>query len=179
MKFTKKAAFILAAAVLASGVTVTSVITATEYSAEDPLISKSWIDNIFYPQIVQYVDTKIEEVKALLSTPEAPEVSDPAENTEQAPEASVSYEVITMTRGQTLRSAEGSLEIILRPGGTATVYSEIDGNGIADLTNGTELVGGTDIPINAYCLIPRADSRGIVCTSDTAYVMVRGKYVIA
>ena len=42
----------------------------------------------------------------------------------------------------------------------------------------TELLGGTEVPVNAYCLVPRGDGRGIVCTSEVAYVMVRGKYEI-
>jgi hypothetical protein len=172
---------------------VTSIITATEYSAEDPLISKSWVDNIFYPQIVQYVDSKIEEVKALFSAstettapavdgtqteiPPADGQSAPsAENT--VTEQGTSFEVVTLTSNQMLVAVDGSLELILRPGGTAAVYSEITGNGVADLTNAVELLGGTAVPVNAYCLVPRGDGRGIVCTSQTAYIMVRGKYEI-
>ncbi len=193
MKLTKKTCIILASALISTGIAVASIITATEYSAEDPLISKSWVDNIFYPQIVQYVDAKIEEVKALISPSQETEAPDSdgtqvqttdeiQQNTDTAPQstevANLSYEVVTLTSGQMLTSADGSLEIILRPGGTASVYSEIEGNGIADLTSSTELLGGTEIPINAYCLVPRGDGRGIVCTSETAYVMVRGKYEI-
>ena len=93
-------------------------------------------------------------------------------------EANLSYEVVTLNNGQMLVAVDGSLELILRPGGTAAVYSEIAGNGVADLTNATELLGGTAVPVNAYCLVPRGDGRGIVCTSEVAYVMVRGKYEI-
>lgn len=199
MKFTKKTCIILASALLSAGIAVTSVITATEYSAEDPLISKSWVDNIFYPQIVQYVDAKIEEVKALFSPSTevvAPAVDgtqtvnppadgqdgtasvQPEAPTETPAQSSLSYEVVTLKNGQRIAAVDGSLELILRPGGTAAVYSEIEGNGVADLTNATELLGGTEVPVNAYCLVPRGDGRGIVCTSEVAYVMVRGKYEI-
>ena len=193
MKFTKKTCILLASALISAGIAVTSIITATEYSAEDPLISKSWVDNIFYPQIVQYVDAKIEEVKALFSdstetaTPsvdgtqtETPSADSQgvASSEDEAAEQGTSFEVITLTSNQMLVAVDGSLELILRPGGTAAVYSEISGNGIADLTNATELLGGAAVPVNAYCLVPRGDGRGIVCTSQTAYVMVRGKYEI-
>lgn len=184
MKFTKRTGIFLAAALICSGITVTSIINANEYSGDDPLISKSWVDNIFYPQIVQYVDGKIEELKNLLSpstvSPDTAQTP-PTDTTVSTPEGtplSLSYEVITLTKGQRLVSSEGSLEIILRPGGEAAVYSEIEGNGVADLTVGTELLSGAAVPINSYCLIPRADGRGIVCTSENAYVMVRGKYAI-
>ena len=169
MKFTKKLGLVIAAAVICSGVFLTSIIAATDYSTEDPLISKSWVDNIFYPQIVQYVDSKIQEVKALISSDNKSDTSSVSD---------ISYKVITLTKGQKLVCKEGSLEIILRPGGQAVVYSDIESNGVAELTGGTELLSGAAVPINAYCLIPRADGRGIICTSENAYVMVRGNYAV-
>ena len=181
MKFTKKARLLLAAALVCSGITVTSIIAATEYSSDDPLISKSWIDNIFYPQITEYVYTKIQEVKDFISQNFEKPSQVPTEVqtvTDSTASFDLSYKVITLTKGQKLVATEGSLEIILRPGGEATVYSEIAQNGVADLTNGTELLSGSPVPINSYCLIPRADGRGIICTSGNAYVMVRGNYAI-
>ena len=128
---------------------------ADNYSGSDPLISKSYLDNVFLGQVTSYVDEKIAQV----------------------PAAQSNYEVITLQNGQTL-CATGSLEFILRPGATATVVSPIPENGIAELSSSTELYHGMSVPINAYCLVPRGDGRGILCTSETAYVMVRGAYEI-
>ena len=131
--------------------------TAQDYSAADPLISKSYLDSVFFKQVTDYVDTKVASAPAAAAKTE--------------------YEVITLTKGQSLYAAS-SLEFILRPGSSAAVVSPVTANGIADLTNGSELYNGQNIPINSYCLIPRGDGRGIICTSDTAYIMVRGSYEI-
>lgn len=160
MKFSKRVKILALAAGTALTVAAVGAVLATEYSVEDPLISKSYIDSVFYPQITAYIDQTVEQATAQSST-----------------ETSSEYQVITLTNGQTL-AATGSLEFILRPGASATVVSPIAENGIANLTDGSELYDGNSVPINAYCLIPRGDGRGIVCTSETAYVMVRGAYEI-
>jgi len=90
------------------------------------------------------------------------------------------YIVLELRRGQRLRAKTNSLEIILRPGGAASVISQHAdvGIGLADLTSGRELQSGDILPVNHAVLIPRADGRGISVTSDIAYVMVRGDYEI-
>ena len=161
MKLTKRikttAIAVSAAAVLA----VFGIVLAQEYGAEDPLISKSYLDNVFYSQITQYVDAKVAAVQAA-----------PA-----APAQSVDYQVITLQKGQTLY-AKSSLEFILRPGASAIAVSPSTENGIANVSHGVELMNGYPIPINVYCVIPRGDGRGVQCLSDTAYIMVRGQYEI-
>ncbi len=146
----KFAALALAVSCTAAAV---GIVAAQDHSSSDPLISKSYLDQVFYKQITDYVDSKT------------------------AAASGSEYQIITLTKGQTI-AATGSLEIILRPGSSAIVVSPVAENGIANLTNSTELYNGYEVPINAYCLIPRGDGRGITCTSDTAYVMVRGGYEI-
>ncbi len=166
MKISKRFKIILASASAAVAVAALGLVLAAEYSTEDPLISLSYLEQIFYPKITSYVDKSVADSSASASNSQ-----------EDADNAKVGYEVITLTQGQTL-TAKGALELILRPGGAATVKSDILENGIADLSNAAELLNGEEVPINAYCLIPRADGRGIVCVSETAYVMVRGEYEI-
>lgn len=170
MKFTKRIKIALAALAVSASIATASIIFAQDFSLEDPLISKSYIDEVLLPQISELIDIKIAELKAVFEKDEGTESTPVTANT--------SYEVITLQNGQKLVAREGSIEIILRPGGTATIYSEIDGNGLADLTSGNELLDGAEAPINACLLVPRADGRGIVCTSQVSYVMVRGQYEI-
>ena len=162
MKFTKKIKAIALAACAAAVITTVGIVFAAEYGADDPLISKSYLDKVFYKQVTDYVDTKVAAV-AGSSTTAAPQ------NTE--------YQIITLYKGQTLY-AKSSLEFILRPGASAIAVSSSEMNGIANLTYGTELMNGYAIPINTYCIIPRGDGRGLQCLSDSAYVMVRGQYEI-
>jgi len=159
-------------------------------SADDPLVTLSYINKVFKPQIEQFVADKLKDFKpaapaATTTTTPTPVETKPApteppvQNTYiMSAEASVSYVVVELTKGQKLGVKSGSLELILRPGGTAAVISQFKTQGIADLTTGDELLNGKSLPINHSLLIPRADGRGISITSVIAYVMVRGDYEI-
>lgn len=162
MKLTKRIKTAAIAASAAAVLAVFGIVLAQEYSAEDPLISKSYLDSVFYSQITQYVDEK---------------VASAAQTAPAAPAQSTDYQVITLQEGQTLY-AKSSLEFILRPGASAIAVSPSAENGIANVSHGVELMNGYPIPINVYCVIPRGDGRGIQCLSDTAYIMVRGQYEI-
>lgn len=176
MKFSKKLKIVLTAGIISLSVATASLVFAAEYSADDPLISKSYLEQVFLPNILEQIDAKIDaKISELKGNEKLPEQTTP--DTEKN-NAGISYEVITLSAGQKLVAKEGSLEFILRPGAGATVYSEIESNGVAEMTSGTELLSGANVPINAYCLIPRADGRGIICTTEIAYVMVRGSYEI-
>ena len=138
-------------------------------SADDPLITLSYINKVYTPQISKTIDDKLREI----ATGSAG-VSTVSSNSN----ASGSYSVLELKNGQRVRAKSESLEIILRQGGTASVISPHKDQGIADLTSGAELLNGTALPVNHSLLIPRADGRGIYVTSSVAYVMVRGDYEI-
>ena len=159
MKFTGKVKIMAAAAVVALSIAAASVILATEYGAEDPLISLSYLEEVFFPKVTEYVDNKVNN------------------NVGVTQSSGGEYEVVTLQGGQTLL-AKGSLELILRSGEVSVVAGGNTVNGIANLSSGNELFEGMNLTVNTYCLIPRGDGRGIVCTSPVAYVMVRGKYEI-
>ena len=66
--------------------------------------------------------------------------------------------------------------MILR-GGAATSFSRVD-NGLADLTSGNEIFHGEDVPVNHEMLISRSDHRGLLITSEVAWVLIQGEYWI-
>jgi len=88
-----------------------------------------------------------------------------------------SYELVMLTRNQRIRAKSGTLELIVRPGSRARVTAS-NGTGIADITAGQELSGGDIVSANHLLIIPRADRRGLVILSETAYILVRGDYEI-
>ena len=150
-------------------------------SADDPLVTLSYINKVFKPQIDQMVSDKLKDFNPSDSNSASapPPASDQPVQAEVVPETvSVSYTVLELTRGQRVRAKSGSLEIILRPGGTAVVLSQYQGQGIADLTTGEELLNWVGLPANHSLIIPRADGRGIAVTSPIAYVLVRGDYEV-
>jgi hypothetical protein len=78
-----------------------------------------------------------------------------------------------LQRGQKIIGRQGT-EFILR-GGTATVIA--GQNGLADITDGVELMNGAGTKINHLMFTPMDDGRGLNITSE-AWVMVKGEYYI-
>ena len=97
------------------------------------------------------------------------------------PDADTKYEVVSLNYGQTLLAGD-SCEIILRSGTANVVVQDkinVDAQvGLSDLTASCELLVNTDVPRNHYIIISRGDGRGVIATSDIAYLMVRGEYQI-
>ncbi len=84
------------------------------------------------------------------------------------------WEVVEVAAGQSVIGGQGT-EIILRSGKAVAVDNGV--NGISDLTNAKDLMGGTRIIANSLILIPRDDGRGIRC-EENSFVMVLGSYEI-
>ena len=86
------------------------------------------------------------------------------------------YVIVYLTKGQKLLPT-ASAELVLRSG-SATALAPDTTQGLSDLTSGSEIYKGSSVTKNHQLLVPRADGRGIVITSNEAYVMVRGDYEI-
>lgn len=82
----------------------------------------------------------------------------------------VQWEVAELQAGQTLKGFAGT-EIIVRRG-QAVVIDPV-GNGIPDLTAGTDIFAGSAAPINHLLLIPREDGRAVGAKSAVV-LMYRG-----
>lgn len=82
----------------------------------------------------------------------------------------VRWEVAELETGQVLKGYAGT-EIIVRRG--QTVVIDPVGNGIPDLTAGTDIFAGSPVPNNHLLLIPRDDGRAVGAKSAVV-VMYRG-----
>lgn len=164
--------------------TVFAVFSASAYTDSDPLITLSYLQEIFAPSLKQEIISSVENMS---TTDTAVEESLPAA-TDNAAEAvpvdtpvrneSKSYTLLELSLGQTVM-ADSICEFIVRPGSKVAVISPFPSQGVADITNGVEVLSGENVSINAYCLIPRgADGRGITVLSEKAYIMIRGDYTI-
>jgi len=71
--------------------------------------------------------------------------------------------------------AASPCDIMLRAG-TAVAVSSYTSQGLSDYTAGVEVMNNDDITINHMMLIPRPDGRGILVTSTSAFIMIRGEY---
>lgn len=70
---------------------------------------------------------------------------------------------------------EAGTEMILRGGKATALDNGVDG--ISDLTAGKDLKSGVSVTTNHLLLVPKADGRGISCSTQS-WVMVKGGYTI-
>jgi len=154
--------------VLTSGITVGAIInipangaSTTPGTADDPVVTKS------------YVDQQIQ--KALggggTTTPTNPTTpSQPSQGSDEVKN-------VALKPGKIL-IADAGAEFIVRSG-NAVIYTE-DSNGVADLTDGKDLLNGQAAPKNHLLSFPR-EGRGIQVKEgqkNGLIVMVRGGYTI-
>ena len=193
MKRTKLIAFLLA-------ISLTCALSAIVYaanggydSASDPLVTKSYVDAKFLDISAGVKDTIKDTIEdELASQLEALDIVGEIKDDLKAElydeikseiiadlkadgiTADISYSLVSLTKGQTV-VAKGCMELILRSG-TATAVTVDDG--LSDLTAGKDLTSGEELCLDHYIINPIGDGRGILVTSDSAYVLVRGDYEI-
>lgn len=122
-------------------------------SSDDPLISLSYLTDIFKPQILREVENKV-------GSADVPS----------------GYEVIELKQGDALFASD-ACDIMLRSGSASCIAPDAK-QGIADYTDATEIMNGKPLVKNHMCLIPRGDGRGVMATSASVFIMVRGKYTV-
>ncbi len=120
----------------------------------DPLISKS------------YFDKKIAELEK--------EIEDLNEKSEKETPISsdTTFVPLNFAAGESIIFAEGT-EFILRSGEAKILDPST--NGLPDITDGSNLVDGSILPVNHMLLCPRSDKRGIYCETEI-WIMIKGSY---
>ncbi|MBQ9121217.1 MAG: hypothetical protein IJY12_02505 [Clostridia bacterium] len=168
-------------------------------SSSDPLVSLSFLTEIFKPELqneIREANDNVELVlqaqidsltaqiadqsdKIALLTEKLEKVSATLPSTPSASESGAAshqvYVVLELKKGDVLIAEEVS-ELVLRSG-EAIVMTPSVNKSLLDCTDGQELTSGQSVPVNHFILIPgEADGRGITVTSDTASVMIKGAY---
>lgn len=164
-KFIKQALRALLGIILLLGITGT-VFAADVGTGEDALITKSYLDQVFYPKITAYIDSKIAGNSTTTSSPT--QTISPA-----SPDSSV-FKLLSFKKGDIVICAEGA-ELVLRSGSAAIVATSR--GGLSNLTKGTDLSNGAAMPLNNHLLVPRGDGRGFAVTAD-ALVLIKGAYSV-
>ncbi len=150
MKNKKSLVILLCSALLLVGsMGVHAFASGSAGTAADPVVTKSYVD----AQIAEAVETLRAEAE------------------ESGPEV---FTAVLIEAGKSLIGDAGT-ELVLRSGQASAIDNGADG--VSDLTAGADLKGGTAIVRNHYLLVPRADGRGIRCTTD-CWVMVKGGYTV-
>jgi len=158
----KKRIITIAAAVLilALGVGI-GVYAASNYGTQaDPLVAKSYLDDVLTPKLKSDFTNQLNTEMAALDN----RISGIADN------AKGNYTPVTLSDGQSLTASAGC-EIILR-GGSVTVLGVM-----SDLTSGTSLAAGDALAENHLC-VTAANSSGVTAAGDVT-LLVRGAYSVA
>ena len=151
-------------------------------SVNDPLVTKSYVDEALKAQVQAEISGQLEEQLAQID-------AKLAEKEKQMENQIAQFEkkldallasaggmtVVELQPKQTLFANEGT-SLIVRNGSTIAVST--DENGIPDVTGGKDLMDGTPVELN-HVLLFRREGRGIKSThSSTVYVMVMGGFTV-
>ena len=182
----KRIVTVLAVALLAIALACGAVFASG--TAEDPLISLSYLNSVVIPQLTTLIEQKVQEAAGagqITSVDEqklqelvAKEVADALSggSSEGGAASASQYEAVQLFAGQTMVGSQGSIEVLLRRGTFHCVDPE--GQKITNVTKGSEAGDGNELTLQNLYLIPRSDGRGITCASEEGWGMVRGAYTI-
>ncbi len=140
-----------ALAVLLLGMTAYAAASA---GAEDPIVTKSYVDKAIERAIEDYGKKH--------------------ESGEENAAQGYTFEVVRMKAGEKLVCGEGT-EIIVRSGKASAIDNGSDG--VSDITSGKDLMSGDSAAQNHLLVVPRNDGRGIKASGEV-YIMVKGEYAI-
>ena len=166
---------LLAAIMLVSGASILAA--ASSGSQNDPLVTLSYLTDVFKPQIVneitkteQELSKKFDEQIAAYESALQPGQSDLIPD---MPDSADKFSVVTLSKGQSLACSVG-VEIMLRIG-TATGFGSAPA--LVDYTTGSALSAGSPLETNHMYMVT-IEGNGITSTADLVRVLVRGNYTV-
>lgn len=147
-------------------------------SANDPLVTLSYLNGAFAKQVQAMVDDAVTarkaELEQALGNAAAGNGSAPANPGASTAGSGSAFAVVTLSRGQALVGDVGC-EVMLRVG-SATCGSP-GTVGLIDTTSGDNLANGGALATNHLYMVT-IDGRSVTATSDTVKVLARGPYTI-
>ncbi|MBE7003825.1 MAG: hypothetical protein E7425_06020 [Ruminococcaceae bacterium] len=164
---------------------VTVLAAGSPGSEGDPLVTLSYLNDTFLPQLLGKVDEKLAERDTALTDRLNAQVETDLQRLSSqygteinaGTESSGQYDtftVVTLSDGQTLYGEIGC-EVMLRVGTGDCVSSSTPG--LIDQTDGTTLGGGNALVKN-HIYMMTIDERGVKATAETVKLLVRGGYTI-
>ena len=169
--------------VSATVLTLTVAATGGAGTSSDPLVTLSYLNEKFLPQILSEVDKKTASREQTLSSKLTEQVKRETQAFEQKYGASsgntsggtaMSFTVITLNQGQILYMGVGC-EAMLRTGSGVCVAASTPG--LIDETSGAALAGGLALQQN-HLYMATVDSRGVQASANSTKLLVRGNYSV-
>ena len=183
MKKTSALTRLFTLALAALTVLTASVMAATVGSSDDPLVTLSYLNEKFLPQVLESVDRKIAARNETVSKELSAQIKSDTAAFEKKYGSAVSsagassgtvdsFTVVTLSKGQTLYGNVGC-EVMLRVGSAMCVATSSPG--LVNETSGTVIVGGNALEKNNLYMMTVAD-RGVNATAEGTKLLVRGTY---
>lgn len=168
---------------LATALTLTvlggSAALAANGDENDPLVTLSYLKQVFLPQVVEQVEKDTEVRQKELSQSFATQVDQYKTEMKGMVNGggadSGTYVLVTLTKGQTMTLDLGS-EVLLRVG-TVTVNCEAN-PALIDVSTGGTLDKGGSLTKNHLYMATMTD-RVLTAAADSVKIMVRGGYTVA
>ena len=172
--------------VSATVLTLTVAATGGAGTSSDPLVTLSYLNEKFLPQILSEVDKKTASREQTLSSKLTEQVKSETQAFEQKYGASsgnasggtaASFTVVTLNQGQILYMGVGC-EAMLRTGSGVCVAASTPG--LIDETSGAALAGGLKglgLQKN-HLYMATVDSRGVQASANSTKLLVRGNYSV-
>lgn len=170
--------------ILAALLNVTFAVAAEVGSSDDPIVTLSYLRDVYTPDLLKKVDTTLETRNTELKKDFSLQVQEAKEDL--ASEASGSdavvigssdaaFGLVTLTSGQVLTGDIGC-EAMLRVG-TASCVSP-SSPGLIDETSGGTLQSGGALQKN-HLYMMTIEGRGLKATAGTVKLLVRGTYTVS
>lgn len=158
----------LALALALGALGMTMAAAAEPGSSKDPLVTLSYLEDVFLDAILEKVDARIKERDEKI----AQKISGTSDET--ASDAQT-FAVVTLTEGQILTGDIGC-EVMLRVG--SAVCAAPSAPGLIDETAASTLNSGGALVQN-HLYMMTIEGRGVKATAATTKLLVRGGYTIA
>ena len=175
MKGRKKAAAVLLSVLLLIGV-VFSVLVGAQGTQENPLVTLSYLKDVFAPAVLSDTQGKITEAERKYAGNLNDKIAAYKAELQQGGTggASANFSVVDIPSGKTLWGSVGC-EVMLRVGSARCVSA--GSPGLIDATAGDVLENGGSLQKNHLYMIT-VENRGVQATGGAVKVLVRGGYTI-
>ena len=158
---------ILALVLTVGALSVTMAFAADPGSASDPLVTLSYLQDVFFDSIMEKVDARIDARNN--------QIASKVSGTSGGSGSVDTFTVVTLTSGQVLTGDIGC-EVLLRVG--SAVCTSPSAPGLIDETAASTLNSGGALVQN-HLYMMTIEGRGVKATAATTKLLVRGTYTIA
>lgn len=181
MKFTWKTALAALALVPILGLGAAALAAGTAGTADDPLVTLSYLTQVFAPKVSAEVDQAVAEAQEGLKADLdgaidrwSADIQDRLSTSGGQGEGGAVFHVVTLSQGETLTGQVGC-EIMLRIGEAKCVSSSSPG--LIDTTGGSTLDNGGALITNHLYMVT-IETRSVQAASGVVKVLVRGEYTV-